>query len=547
MTEAELAVLGARPLTPDDPERVGRFRLLGVLGAGGMGRVYLGWSDGRLTAVKVIRPELADSPQFRRRFGHELEAVRRLNTGSTARLIDAEADATRPWMATEYVPGIPLDDAVGPQGSLPRAAVWRLAFGAANALQAIHQAGIIHRDLKPSNVILASDGPKVIDFGVAHASDLSQVTVTGQHVGTPSYMAPEQATTGVVGAASDVFALGGLLMFAATGRPPFGGGSPTEVLYRVVHQPPDLTGLRDYDPELHDLVSRCLHKDPEQRPTAAAVAAAVRDGHTVPHWPEPLRNLIEPRTAMAARTSLVEPGSSTGPVTAAGGTTGGLPRREAAAPTGRRRGKVFLAAALAVVLVAAGGVAATLLTRHQGTDRTASAASHATPSTSPKRSVSASASAGVTSAKPTPGPSTSPSASDHPPRNPGGTVTPPGAPGARTPGPGTSGGGNGGTVPQPAPSVTVTTPAPNCGEWKHQDPHPGTYAYLTGNYNLKAAPYPECADVAAVNEGRKVWFGCYVVNANGSTWEWVHVDGEYTSGWIALGRLSTPSGAKYRC
>ncbi len=381
LSEAELGVLGAKPLTPDDPDRVGRFRLLGVLGSGGMGRVYLGWADSRLAAVKVIRPELADSPQFRRRFAHELEAVSRLDADFTAPLVDAEADATRPWMATAYVPGLSLEDAVLGPGSLPAAAVWRLAAGAASALAAIHRTGIIHRDLKPSNVILALDGPKVIDFGVAHAADLSQLTVTGQHVGTPAYMAPEQAKAGVVGPASDVFALGGLLMFAATGRPPFGEGSPTEVLFRVVHEPPDLTGLQVYDAELYDLVSRCLDKDLEQRPDAAAVAAAVADKHAVTGWPEPLRNRIEPRAALAARASLGEPGSPGGLETAVGGDPGGLPRRAPApTPVRRRRGLFVLAAVLTVAIVALGAVTVSVLARHPASAKYAAAGNRSSAS-----------------------------------------------------------------------------------------------------------------------------------------------------------------------
>ncbi|MCD9875379.1 serine/threonine protein kinase [Streptomyces sp. NR30] len=230
-----------------------------------MGRVFLGWSDGEWAAMKVIHPELADDPRFQRRFGRELEAVRRLDAAFTAPLLDAQADAARPWLATQYVPGIAREDAASPGQPLPAAATWRRATGVATALQGIHSAGIIHRDLKPSNVIVADDGPKVVDFGVAHAAGTSRLTVTGQPVSTPSYMAPEQVRTGQVGCVSDVFALGGLLVFAATGWPPFGAGSPAEELCRVVHETADLPGLEQTDPA----VARTGRAVPAQGPRAA--------------------------------------------------------------------------------------------------------------------------------------------------------------------------------------------------------------------------------------------------------------------------------------
>ncbi|MFF3906461.1 serine/threonine protein kinase [Streptomyces sp. NPDC001848] len=396
LSDAELAVLGARPLTPDDPVRVGRYRLAALLGAGGMGRVYLGWADGRYVAVKVIRPELAGSAQFRRRFAHELAAVSRLDTAFTAALVDAEPDANRPWLATQYVPGVPLDDAVETDGPLQEAAVWRLAAGVATALQGIHDAGIIHRDLKPSNVILDLDGPRLIDFGVAHAADLSQLTVTGQHVGTPSYMAPEQARTGVIGPAADIFALGGLLTFAATGRPPFGEGTTTEVLFRVVHEPPDLSGLEHTDPHLRTLIEQCLEKDPEQRPNAAAVAAAVTATRAAAPWPEPLRTRIAQRKVLTATAPTDEPAVPDGPLTSAGDEAG-LPRKTGQTPTPaphRRRRTVMAAAAGAVVILAASAtLAAGLLSPHKGPARssristhTSSSAPAATSPSAPSRS-----------------------------------------------------------------------------------------------------------------------------------------------------------------
>jgi eukaryotic-like serine/threonine-protein kinase len=349
LSEADLAVLGAVPLTPDDPAWIGRFRLLGLLGVGGMGRVYLGRADEQYVAVKVIRSELADDQKFRLRFARELEAVSRLDAACTAPLIDAEAAATRPWMATAFVPGVSLDDAA----PLPGPAVLRLTAGIASALVGIHRAGLIHRDLKPSNVILALEGPKVIDFGVVHSADLSKLTMTGQHVGTPSYMAPEQAQTGSVSPAADIFALGGLITFAATGRPPFGAGNPAEVLYRVVSGEPDLSGLAAVDPELHRLAQRCLAKDPDARPDAAAVVAAVGGAEPAVQWPQALRARIEPRAILAGPTL---PGVG-GPTPA--GETGivdvvGLPPRRVVPQTraARSRRPVLLAALGTALLVA---------------------------------------------------------------------------------------------------------------------------------------------------------------------------------------------------
>ncbi|MGY4928460.1 serine/threonine protein kinase [Streptomyces sp. 900105755] len=366
LSDTDLAILGATPLTPDDPVRVGPYRLAALLGSGGMGRVYLGWSGGRFVAVKVVRPELAGNEQFRRRFARELATLRRLDAAFTAALVDAEPDANRPWLATEYVPGVPLEDAVQADGPLPVTVAWRLAAGVATALGAIHGAGIVHRDLKPSNVILDLDGPKVIDFGVAHAADLSQLTVTGQHVGTPCYMAPEQAQTGVLGPPADIFALGGLLNFAVTGKPPFGEGAATEVLFRVVHEPPDLTELAETDRELHAMVARCLEKDPSQRPDAAAVTAAVGAARAAAPWPQPLLARIEPRRALTSQAPVDEPEIPSGGLTGADDAAG-LPRKAPASavrPSHRRR--KILAAAAAVTLVTSAAVAAGELSRHTG-------------------------------------------------------------------------------------------------------------------------------------------------------------------------------------
>jgi hypothetical protein len=272
-------------LAPGDPERIGPYRLRGRLGAGGMGRVYLGLSPGgRAVAVKVIRAELAQDPEFRARFRREVTVARTVSGLYTAPVLDADADGPEPWLATAYVPGPSLADAVTRHGPLPAASVLMLAAGLAEALSAIHGAGVVHRDLKPANVLLAADGPRVIDFGISRAGEASALTHTGLVVGSPGFMSPEQAEGRDVGPPSDVFSLGAVLAFAATGQGPFGSGSTPALVYRVVHNPPDL----DLVPAgIRPLVERCLAKDPAARPTAATLLAGA--AYPVQDWlPEPV-------------------------------------------------------------------------------------------------------------------------------------------------------------------------------------------------------------------------------------------------------------------
>src|SRR5690349_22193892 len=216
-------------LRPGDPELIGPYRLRGRLGTGGMGRVYLGLSPGgRAAAIKVIRSELAQDPEFRARFRREVAVARQVSGLYTASVLDADADGPEPWLATAYVPGPSLADAVSQHGPLPAPSVLLLAAGLAEALSAIHSAGVVHRDLKPANVLLADDGPRVIDFGISRAAENhNTLTETGQMIGTPPFMSPEQLTDArSVGPASDVFSLGALIVFAATGRGPFDADSP---------------------------------------------------------------------------------------------------------------------------------------------------------------------------------------------------------------------------------------------------------------------------------------------------------------------------------
>jgi len=265
------------PLRRWDPEQIGGYALVGRLGAGAMGQVYLGRSaSGRLVAVKTIKIEFADEPGFRTRFAQEVAAARRVSGAFTAAVVAADPEADVPWLATAYVPAPALSTLVRTCGPLPAPAVRWLAAGCAEALESIHGAGLVHRDLKPSNVLVSPDGPRVIDFGVARAVERIQLTVTRGAVGTPAYMAPEQARdTRQATMASDVFSLGATMLFAATGHPPYQGETVMDVLVRLATEPPDLTGL---PAELAAVVQACLERDPRKRPSSAAVLAHLAPG-----------------------------------------------------------------------------------------------------------------------------------------------------------------------------------------------------------------------------------------------------------------------------
>jgi hypothetical protein len=287
------------PLRRWDPERIGPYALLGRLGAGAMGQVFLGRSTaGRLVAVKTIKIEFAEEPGFRARFAHEVAAARRVSGVFTAAVVAADADADLPWLATAYVPAPSLTQLVRTCGPLPVPATRWLAAGCAEALESIHLAGLVHRDLKPSNVLVSPDGPRVIDFGVARAAERVQLTVTRGAVGTPAYMAPEQARdTRQASGASDVFSLGATLLYAATGHAPYQGETVMDVLVRLATEPPDLAGLPG---ELTGLITACLERSPRQRPTSAALLSqlgpyveggAARNGHHA-HLTDPAMALI---------------------------------------------------------------------------------------------------------------------------------------------------------------------------------------------------------------------------------------------------------------
>ncbi|MFI7409866.1 protein kinase [Streptomyces sp. NPDC049627] len=260
------------PLRKDDPKSVGGYKLLDRLGAGGMGAVYRGRSrSGREVAVKVVHAQYAEDPVFRTRFRQEIEAVRKVSGAFTAPVVDADPEAVRPWMATQYVPGPSLADRIRESGPLKGAELRRLALGLVEALRDIHRAGVVHRDLKPANVLMADDGPRVIDFGISRAAENhNTLTETGQMIGTPPFMSPEQLTDArTVGPASDVFSLGALLVFAATGRGPFDADSPYLTAYQVVHDAPVLDGVAQ---PLRTVLERCLAKEPADRPEPGALA-----------------------------------------------------------------------------------------------------------------------------------------------------------------------------------------------------------------------------------------------------------------------------------
>ncbi|MFE1898169.1 serine/threonine-protein kinase, partial [Streptomyces yangpuensis] len=385
----ELTGSGAEPLEAEDPRRIGPIPLAGRLGAGGMGRVYLGVLEGRYVAVKQLLASVVGEDQdFLRRFGHELDNLARLPADATAPLIAGDRTAMPPWFATAYVPGLTLREAVALHGGpLPADALWLLLREAAAGLAPVHALDMVHRDLKPSNVMLTLDGLTLIDFGVARAAEQSRLTRTGMVVGTPAYMAPEQASgKHDPSGATDVFALGSVLAYAACGRPPFGEESGHGVLYRIVHEEPDLEPLRDLDPELAELVAACLAKDPDDRPTATdLLARASRQGpFTRPLWPPAVDERLTERAAFAADVQDVDvptlplgggrpgPGkedepaqepaqkpaqdhtqepAAPGPAPAAGSPPGGSEGRE---PRERRRRTRVLLAVLPVVVVSGG-------------------------------------------------------------------------------------------------------------------------------------------------------------------------------------------------
>jgi serine/threonine protein kinase len=402
------------PLSADDPRQVSVYRLQARLGAGGMGRVYLAASPGgRAVALKVVHPELARDPEFMQRFRREVESAEAVSGAYTAPVIGAGPDDSPPWMATAYVPGPSLAELVRQSGPLPEAAVWRLAGGLVEALQAIHRRGLVHRDLKPGNILIATDGPRVIDFGISRALHGVAITTARTTMGTPAYMSPEQASGVNIGPASDVFSLGSVLAFATAGSAPFDGGDTLSVIYRIVHAEPDLSRL---PPALARLIAWCMAKDPAARPDLGALlsqvtagSAAFPDSAPGQFWPAPVAAALAGQAAQAGPpdgTTTVPPGGPGGP----GGPPPTWPRRSS------RRWVVAIAAA-GVLAAAAGATAAILASPGSGGQgqasgqstpigrAVASTSSSAPPATSP--SVTASSSAPASSPPASASPSSS--------------------------------------------------------------------------------------------------------------------------------------------
>jgi serine/threonine protein kinase len=333
---------------------MGPYRLVGRLGEGGMGRVFLGMSaGGRPVAVKVIRSDLAADAEFRTRFRREVAAARKVSGLFTVMVADADTDGPVPWLATAYVAGPSLAEAVHDHGPLPVASVLTLAAGLADSMAAIHAAGVVHRDLKPSNVLLAEDGPRVIDFGISQAAEATSLTSAGIVVGSPGFMSPEQAAGDDVGPASDIFSLGAVLAFAATGEGPFGSGPSDALLYRVIHNPASLDRLPD---GVRPLVERCLAKEPGRRPTAAGILAEVGPIQPAPGWlpraviPVSAQDPVapaDPGGSSDAELQTQAPALADGRTSASATPGGDLPRRR-----GRRR-PVALAGVFGVLIVAA--------------------------------------------------------------------------------------------------------------------------------------------------------------------------------------------------
>ncbi|KQY30620.1 hypothetical protein ASD42_25550 [Nocardia sp. Root136] len=289
-----------KPLNSQDPEQLGRYRLLAVIGRGGMGQVLLGQGqDGRLVAVKQIHRQFTGNPEFRARFRREVLASQQVTGAYTAGVVDHDAESETPWLASEYIAGPGLQDMIGEFGRLNLNGLKLLATGLAMALLEIHRTGLVHRDLKPSNILLTNDGPRVIDFGIARAlEDDVNLTATGAVIGSPAYMSPEQAECRPLTTASDVFAVGAVLAMAATGASPFDAASTPQVLYNVLYNSPDTTGIPE---QIRALVDACLAKDPSARPTPEQLLDAASGIDGEPVWPVRIRRRIADCQAEAGR------------------------------------------------------------------------------------------------------------------------------------------------------------------------------------------------------------------------------------------------------
>ncbi|WP_405433914.1 bifunctional serine/threonine-protein kinase/ABC transporter substrate-binding protein [Streptomyces anulatus] len=363
------------PLRSTDPARIAGYRVLGRLGAGGMGVVLLGRSPGgALVAIKLIRTEYADDVGFRARFRREVAIARQVRNRWAVPVVDADTEAPAPWLATEFVPGPALSEAVGSGGPLPERGVRALGSMLAEALEAVHAAGLVHRDVKPGNVLLGLDGPRLIDFGIARALDDTVLTATDVIVGSPGFLSPEQAQGRRIGPASDVFSLGCVLVYAATGGRPFGSGPVEAMLFRTVHDTADLSAL---PPGLVPVVEACLSKDPGDRPAAAEIRRAFAEDLSGGSWlPGPVTHLIAERSARMLALPDIDatsldagtaggPGAESGTGTVGTGTGG---RDTAALPAAPARRRFLAYVAGGAALAATGGTAAWLISSGDGKD-----------------------------------------------------------------------------------------------------------------------------------------------------------------------------------
>ncbi|MGW2706238.1 WD40 repeat domain-containing serine/threonine protein kinase [Streptomyces sp. NPDC001340] len=372
-----------QPLHTGDPDSIGGYRLEGRLGAGGMGQVFVGSSPGgRKVAVKVIRPEYARNPQFRARFTREVEAARRVGGFHTAQVVDADTDAESPWLVTEFIAGPSLHEMVGEGGPLAPEKVRLLGAGLAEGLAAIHGCELVHRDLKPGNVIMAGDGPRIIDFGIARSADASALTSLGVVVGTFAFMAPEQVRAEQAVPASDVFSMGCVLGFAATGHSPFDADSIPGIVHRIINQPPE---LGDLDGDLREVVAACLAKDPAQRPSVAEVVARLtaQDLGARPRVDQPGVDHGATTAALAVALTQTAPGPVETPERVENPER--VEGRPAAPQAGGLQRRALLLAALGGVGVVGAGVGAVLWPESDRKDAGGSPGATATSATSTRK------------------------------------------------------------------------------------------------------------------------------------------------------------------
>jgi len=495
----------ARGLQPGDPRLIGPYRLVGQLGCGGMGQVFLGLSaGGRPVAVKVIRAELAADQEFRVRFGREVAAARRVSGLFTALVVDADVDGPVPWLATAYVSGPALSEAVTGHGPMSARSALALAAGLAEGLSAIHAASVVHCDLKPSNVLLSQDGPRVIDFGISRAAEAVSVAGAGLVVGSPGFMSPEQAMGKDIGPPSDVFSLGAVLAFAATGQGPFGEGSSPELAYRLVYSQPNLDRLPI---ELRSLVGHCLAKEPADRPTADELLAEVAAVQSATGWlpdaaigafaeylvPNPVQEYLGPNPVrVAAAVSPASPQEAPGPGRAASGRPWLRPTRSPGRDqmSGRRWWRPLVATGVAVSVLAASAAVSFALS---------GAAKHP-PAAQPRVAATRGTPAGGPASSPGASPSISPSrASSSPSDLPGvapadivpviDTLTSPGTP---SPGRSTSPSPSKSPVPPVSPTATnpTSSPSPTKSPSPKPSPSPSTSPAPSPSRSTSPAPSP---------------------------------------------------------